>query len=148
MTNRTRTISVAVGLAVLLSACDSGSRSPSPTSPSRPPGPVAPTTPAPPPATFTLSGVVFELTPTGRAPIEGVQVYCDSCGSPDGHTFAYTDTNGFYSFSWAQDGITPLLVRKAGYDVLNQIRTFPDGTGERDAAVKGDTRFDIQLVRR
>ena len=38
----------------------------------------------PPPAElvyYTLSGLVFEETITGQMPIEGVEVYCDSCGS-------------------------------------------------------------------
>ena len=83
--------------------------------------------------TFTLSGVVFEITPTGNAGIEGVSVYCDSCGSPVGHTWATTDAEGFYSFSWSQNGVHPLLVRKAGYEVVNPTRTFPDGTGGTNA---------------
>ncbi|MGH9174198.1 MAG: hypothetical protein ACRD1H_07560 [Vicinamibacterales bacterium] len=46
------------------------------------------------------------------------------------------------------DGITPLLVTKAGYDVIDSARTYPDGTGTRNAIVDGDTRFDILIVRR
>ena len=65
--------------------------------------------------TYTLSGVVFERTPTGTEPIEGVEVYCDGCGSPYGHTFSYTDAQGFYSFLCTFSGTNPLLVRKAGY---------------------------------
>jgi hypothetical protein len=96
---------------------------------------------------YTLSGVVSEITPTGQAPVEGVEVYCDGCGE-FGHTWAYTDTNGFYSFAEVYPGVLPLLVRKAGYEVVDPISTFPDGTGRKDATVNGDTRFDIQLVRR
>ena len=36
---------------------------------------------------YVLSGVVFEITEAGRIPIDGVELYCDSCGSPDRHTF-------------------------------------------------------------
>ena len=34
----------------------------------------------------TLSGTGVEVTASGRAVIAGVSVYCDSCGSPYGHT--------------------------------------------------------------
>ena len=97
-------------------------------------------------ATYTLSGVVFEKTPTGRVPVSDVEVYCDSCGSPEGHTFASTDAEGFYTFSWASYGAHKLLVRKAGYAVADPIYTLPDGTGVIEAAVNGDTRLDIQLA--
>ena len=69
---------------------------------------------------FTLAGRVFEVTPSGRAPLEAVELYCDSCGSPEGHTFTYTDARGFYSFSWASNGRHPLFVRKAGYEISTQ----------------------------
>jgi hypothetical protein len=55
---------IGVGLAISMWACG-GSRTPIPTSPSAPSGPRQ---------TYTLSGVVFALTPTGLAPVEGVQV--------------------------------------------------------------------------
>ena len=35
---------------------------------------------------YTLSGIVYELSSSGRVPIEGVEVYCDGCGSEVGHT--------------------------------------------------------------
>lgn len=96
---------------------------------------------------YILSGVVYEDTPaTGRAPVEGVEIYCDACGSEFGHTWVYTDSKGFYSLSWAYNGTYPLLVRKEGYAVLDPSGVHsPNG---RNATVKGDTRFDIQLVRR
>ena len=87
-------------------------------------------------ATYTLSGVVSETTPTGHTPVEDVDVYCDACGE-FGHTRVYTDTNGFYTFSGVYAGITQLLVRKDGYNVVGP--TVP--------TVNGDTRFDIELVR-
>ena len=46
----------------------------------------------------SLSGVVYESTATGRAPIAGAVVYCEPCGEQT-HTFAYADDNGFYHFS-------------------------------------------------
>jgi hypothetical protein len=97
---------------------------------------------------YILSGVVFEITAAGQVPIEGVEVYCDSCGSPVGHTFVYTDANGFYSLEWAQNGVHPLFVRKAGYEIFDPTGTLRDTYGRISATVHGDTRFDIQLARR
>jgi hypothetical protein len=96
---------------------------------------------------YTLSGMVYALTetervPTERVPIEGVEVYCDSCGSPDGHTSVYTDATGFYNLSWTTNGVHPLIVTKAGYV------TAIARDGRISAVVNGDTRFDIQLTRR
>ena len=93
---------------------------------------------------YTLSGLVYELTEAGQVPIEGVEVYCDSCGSPDGHTFVYTDATGFYSLSWTTNGVHPLFVTKAGYAVA----VTRDAYGRISATVNCDTRFDIQLTRR
>ena len=106
----------------------------------------------------TLYGVVFEVTPTGNAPIEGVAVYCEPCGEAT-HTFAYTDANGYYSFSgdlssgggvWLSAGHpTRLNVTKTGYELMD-----PDGTTGnppwtwKNVTINGDTRFDIELVRR
>ena len=136
-----RLLSVA-SVVVLVSACDNENRVLSPTSPS----PAGPTSPAAPVLTYTLSGVVFELTAMGRTPIQGVSVYCDSCGDPLGHTFADTDANGFYSFSWTANGQTPLIVRKEGYRLAGDLPAGPVN-GWIVAAVNGDTRFDIELVR-
>ena len=94
---------------------------------------------------YTLAGVVFEITEGTRNPIAGVEIYCDSCGSPDGHTFVFTDADGFYSLSWAANGTHPLFVTKPGYGVFDP--TLLDGFGRTKATVNGDTRFDIQLVR-
>ena len=97
--------------------------------------------------TYTLSGVVFEVTESGRLPIEGVSVYCDSCGDPFGHTYAYTDPDGFYRFAWSANGATPLIVGKEGY-ALAGTPTVGPVEGWIVATVNGDTRFDIELVRR
>lgn len=85
----------------------------------------------------TLSGVVFERTGAGTVPIEGVNVYCDGCGSPYGHTFESTDANGFYSFAYTFSGTNPLQIWKSGYV-----------DAARRPMVDGDTRFDVELVRR
>jgi hypothetical protein len=95
-----------------------------------------------------LSGVVFEMTETGNVPIESVEIYCDSCGSPEGHTFAYTDANGFYSLAWALNGVHPLFVTKAGYEIVDPTGKLRDSLGRINAIVQGNTRFDIQMARR
>src|SRR5262245_19307501 len=46
----------------------------------------------------SVSGVVYEITPTGQVPLSDVSVYCDACGEV-GHTERITDKRGFYSFS-------------------------------------------------
>ena len=97
---------------------------------------------------YVLSGVVFEITEAGRIPIEGVELYCDSCGSPDGHTFVNTNAEGFYSLGWTMNGVHPLFVRKAGYEILDPTGTLRDTYGRISATVRGDTVFDVQLVRR
>ena len=141
--NSVRRLFSVASVIALLSACDNENRVLSPTSPS----PAGPTSPAAPVLTYTLSGVVFEMTAMGRTPIQGVSVYCDSCGDPLGHTFADTDANGFYSFSWAANGQTPLIVRKEGYRLAGDLPAGPVN-GWIVAAVNGDTRFDIELVGR
>jgi hypothetical protein len=92
-----------------------------------------------------LFGIVYEMIGTDRAPIPGVSVYCDACGSPFGHTFSETGADGAFSFSWTNNGSTPLLVRKEGYRLAGAA-SDPDGW--IIAEVNGNTRFDIALVRR
>jgi hypothetical protein len=97
--------------------------------------------------TYTLSGVVSEVTAAGNVAAEGVELYCDSCGSPDGHTFTSSDANGFYSFAWARNGVHPLLVWKEGFVVVGPSGAVSDGRAV-NATVAGDTRLDIQIARR
>ncbi len=63
--------------------------------------------------------------------IQGVQLYCDGCGSELGHTFMYTDSNGLYSFSWLYPGYQTLLVSKEGYRTPPG-QTFSDLHHDRD----------------
>jgi hypothetical protein len=110
-----------------------------------------------PPGVFTnvtISGLVLELTATGRTPIEGVWVYCELCLEST-HSWATTDANGFYSFSgvWnAGKFPTSLAVEKSGYvdppGLPPVTAPNPAGAGWREVMVVGDTRFDIELVRR
>jgi hypothetical protein len=93
---------------------------------------------------FVLSGLVYETTPNGRVPLEGVVLYCDGCGSPFGHTFVTTDTNGLYRFAWTNNGKNWIqFVRKDGYRYAGPSEPFGIPVN-----VNGDTRFDIELVKR
>jgi hypothetical protein len=107
-------------------------------------------------ATFrdvTLSGVVFEQTPNGRAPIAQVEVYCEPCGV-ETHTFATTDSDGSYRFTgvWTDGFPTRISITKAGYadppGLPKPTPPNPSGAGWREVAVNGDTRFDVELIRR
>lgn len=108
-----------------------------------------------------LSGLVFEDTPDGGyLPIPGVTVYCDACGE-EGHSTVTTDASGFYRFSgdisdgggvWVAPGYaTYLIVTKEGYgDPPGLPATWWGGSrpGFRELTMRGDSRLDIELVRR
>ena len=149
MRRRTWKTVAAVGLTVLMAACDSEDRSPGPS-------PVLPTpaipTPTPPPGPTvggTLSGVVFELNAGQRVPVAGVEVYCDSCG-PQGHTSSMTDSSGAYRLEGAPYGRTTLWLAKPGYGLLQPVSIGTSGgwMGSIDAFVTGETQFDVEVVRR
>ena len=146
----TRTASVLLLLALGLTGCDPG-RMPLPSAPSAV-GPVVNTSgPRGYVADITLSGVVCEITPTGLDPLEGATIYCDACGE-QGHTWAYTTSNGFYTFTglWTTSGQTVLSVTKQGYDDPPGQPTLAsyEGPGWRAVTLDGATQFDMQLVRR
>lgn len=171
MANRTHTGFLLVVIVAGLASCEGAS--PSPTAPStapqqQPPGPARGTPDTYLVADVVLSGVVYEMTPMGRVPIEGVRVQSDNFHifpSPD----VVTDSNGFFSFRrvwvcpcswapWVDAGITAIYVEKDGYDVpagqsasIFGRRLNPDVRPDlrlRDVPINGDTRFDVQLVRR
>jgi hypothetical protein len=99
----------------------------------------------PPPPTFTVSGVVFEMTAAGQVPVQGVWMWCDDCDQSDIELPLLTDANGFYTFSGLTNGVHPLLLSKSGYSVV--APTPGHGPGETAVTVNGDTRFDIQLAK-
>jgi hypothetical protein len=143
--NLIKPLSALVSLAIVLSGCGDGASIPNAPTPT----PTLTSTPTPAPTeTYTLSGVVFELTEAGQVPIEGVELYCDSCGSPVGHTFVYTDADGFYSLDWTSNGVHHLLVEKAGFEIFDPTGSLTHGEEMIVATVRGDTRFDIRLARR
>ena len=88
-----------------------------------------------PPGTPTLSGVVFEATPSGRTPVAGAQVLI---GISSGWRGALSDTNGFYSIPGVFNVRGPVHASKDGY------HTPPDAS----VVISGDTVLDIGLVRR
>lgn len=84
-------------------------------------------------STFTLSGLVSEVTPNGLAPVADVRVY-DSYF----HAEVTTDTNGVYRFEGPFGGLSDSFgFTKEGYQ-----------TATRDVTINGNTRIDVQLVRR
>ena len=89
-----------------------------------------------PPGTYTLSGYVTEATATGLVPIENADVerINQEQGGWDSTT---TDKNGFYQLHGLSDGSRKAAIAKEGYQTI-----------EPDIPVRGDTRFDIQLLRR
>jgi hypothetical protein len=111
-------LSVAVSLALLIWACGACSRSPSPASPSAAR------------VTYTLSGHVSEVTPTGQAAVVGARV-------ATGPLFGTTDENGFYSISGLYAVSSSITVSKAGYE-----------TDTRTLTITGDMQFDIRVMRK
>ena len=105
-------------------------------------------------APSSLAGVVFEVTSAGAVPIPEASVYCDACGQL-GHTWKATAPDGSYSFSgdialgggvWVRSDQAVYLVEKAGYkDPVGAGGRTP---GWRDLTIRGDTRFDVQLMKR
>jgi hypothetical protein len=153
-------------LVVMVAGCGGSDAPVTPFTPSAPPPQAA--VPAPSPGSFltghtlqgvSLSGVVYELTPTGRTPIAGAIVYCEPCGA-ETHSFATADDNGFYQFPgdvasgggiWLAPGFpTPIAVGYSNKDYEDPpgLVATREGPGWRSVLIEGDTRFDIELVRR
>lgn len=140
-------------LATFLCGCGDGVTA-GPNGPTPAPSPSTPT-PAPPEILYGLSGVVFEMTAAGKVPVEGVEVYCEPCGRPGGHSARFTDALGAYSFDGTggvASGSIPMLLSKRGYVLPGQPdQAGPDGLGWMGITtvqVTGDTRFDIQIARK
>ena len=87
----------------------------------------------------TVSGAVFEMTPSGRVPVEGAYV----TGAWDYPVM--TDSNGFFSLSVCGD--SPCLFYNGDrFNVYVSKDNYQPVT--KDVTVNGDTRLEIQLVRR
>ena len=91
--------------------------------------PTSPTGPTGRGPTFTVSGVVFERTPTGTEPVEGV------CGRRNSHRGAMTDKIGFYSIAGVVSGSISVSASGSSYYVATI--TFP---------LCGDVNKDIEIV--
>lgn len=161
LAHRTRSVIVCMVVIQGLAACG-GAPLPSGPSPA-----VAPVPVAPPPggtgvsilADATLSGMVYEIADSSGtiAGIEGVAVYCEQCGAST-HNWAYSDSSGEYVFPrgvWTEGRPSfpvRIFVQKDGYQDPPGLQTptppNPSGPGWREVVVNGDTRFDIELVRR
>ena len=147
----------ALALTLLMFGCDNSVGTPIlPTTltPTPIPGP-APALPNP-TADSVLSGVVFEVTPTARTPLAGVTVYLMTCGAwncPRPFIAAHevkTGKDGGYRIAGVYNGdLNFFWVRNDVYDLVNLMApgTCPDGC-DRVVTVNGDTRLDIDLVRR
>lgn len=155
MTNRKLTRGGLLVFVLALSGCGGGDSltGPSPV----PPQAVVPTNPASDwlngytLTAASLSGVVYEMTPTGQVPIPGAVVYCERCGEIT-HTWATADANGFYRFPgdlatgggvWLSPGQpTSIIVRGVNFEQQTWLGR------NLDVLITGDTRFDVELVRR
>jgi hypothetical protein len=160
MTNGVTARLLLLVFATMLSGCDSANVPSAPSTIQQPTATVAPGSPGAswPPGPFTadvmLSGVVFEATSAGPAPIEGADVYCELCGA-ETHSWAVTDANGFYRFTgvWVLGGIpTSVWIGKEGFidpvPLPRPTSPNPSGSGWREVRIDGDTRFDVELIRR
>jgi hypothetical protein len=87
-----------------------------------------------PPGSPTLSGIVTETASGRLVPVAGVTVYR---GVITGWRVATTDQGGFYEIRGLFDGIEEVDASKEGYE-----------TKKSSVPIKGDTRFDMTIVRR
>ena len=114
-------------------------------------------------AIHTLSGVVSEVTPNGLVPVEGVLLEESSCQdvSPSPPFFSgktcepyisqttKTDKRGLYKFSGLYSGQGNVVwVSKEGFEDPFPQHDPGNSEGGEAVTIDGDTRFDIQLVRR
>jgi hypothetical protein len=118
-------------LALSMAACSGGSA----------PGPTSPTQARAPEPTYTLSGVIVAETATGLVPIEGVGVQVNMTKA------AFTDASGFYSIpGLILTGLAPNVSIGPFNAVTAWKPTYLNDT--RTVTISGDTRHDIQLIRR
>ncbi len=172
MSSRTHARLLILVVAAGLTGCD-GASSRLPTAPSMPQLQQTPRPTGSGPDTYhvadvILSGVVYEVTPMGRVPIEGVRVQSDYF-----HVFptsdAVTDSQGFFSFRpvwvcpcswapWVDAGVTSIWVDKDGYEApagqpasVFHHPLYPDVRSDdrlRAVTINGNTRFDVELIRK
>ena len=159
LTTRTRTGIACLVLVQGLAGCTGSTGVPSAPSPrvASPPATVPSVSVL---ADATLSGMVYEVvtdSPRQIVGIEGVSVYCEQCGEST-HNYAYTDSNGEYVFPrgvWTEGRSSfpiRIWVGKDGYQdppgLPKPTPPNPSYPGWREVLINGDTRFDMELVRR
>jgi hypothetical protein len=112
-------------------------------------------------AIHTLSGVVTEVTSIGIVPVEGMMLHEYSCEdvSPSPPFFSdscpvsvfqttITDRRGHYSFSGLYSGRKNSIgVSDERFDDPRTDPSGPEGNGQ-NVTITGDTRLDLQLIRR
>jgi hypothetical protein len=156
MTN-TLQLGILVLIAQALTGCgaeDGRSSLPSAPSPVETlPPPVVPT-PQRAVANGVLSGVINEVTASGRIPLEGATVYLLTCGTwncPDAVDYTVkTDKDGRYRIAGVFNGeLNFFWVRDELYALVNPMApgTCPDDC-DRVITVNGDTKLNVDLVRR
>jgi hypothetical protein len=136
----------AVVVTLTVAACGDGNGSiPTATAPSPTPAPRS---------TFALFGVVSEVTANGNVPVEGVELQVMSCAPSvrlacGGHGSILnvtTNAKGAYIADGVYPGQAVVWVEKTGFQLPEGVKV--DGEGAQTVTVNGDTRLDVQLVRR
>jgi hypothetical protein len=102
-----------------------------------------------------MFGVVSEMTPAGRRPVEGVSLYLLSCAlanCPDPLIVVQettTDIYGAYRLSGLYNGeLNFLWVSKEGYVAGGPLPADSCDRCDRIVTVSGDTQLDLEVVRR
>ena len=112
-------------------------------------GPI-PTATAPTPM-FTLFGAVSEMTANGIAPVEGALIDVASCDPRTRGGCAFdkkvtTNAQGRYIVEGMYPGPAWVGLEKTGFQLPDGVEV--KGEGVQTVWIEGDTRLDIQLVRR
>ena len=99
---------------------------------------------------YTLSGCGFRIDCDRRTPIEGVARVLRSCAVRKRHSWAVTNSSGIYSFTgvWTDARLPDSRLVQQGrvHPPIPSGATHSGSVGEH--VVNGDTRFDVELVRR
>jgi len=114
----------------------------------------APTPMPAPRSTFALFGMVSEVTANGIVPVEGVGIQvmsCDpsirgGCGGSGTILGVTTNGKGAYIIEGVYPGPATVWVEKPGFQIAEGVKV--DGEGAQTVTVNGDTRLDVQVVRR
>ena len=160
MTNRTPAAIVFFALANGFAACSSSVSGPTPASTPQ----ATQTLQATEIANVTLSVLVYEMTPMGRVPLEGVRVYASEWASGSTNADGLFTTRPVWvcpcSFApGVPAGITQISVeaKEPFQDVDVPPSVFYTGAlpvppgqkwAVRDVAINGDTRIEVRLTRR